>query len=238
MAFIFMSCNKSSDNNSCPGTSNTTIYTNHSVIYDGATLSMSTSLPGSNPNTFQWTGPGNWTSNQQIVVRTNMQSQDAGVYTIKVYNFNNCLIYTGSSNIQVTPAPPPPCTVTNNTITSTPFGIVNYNFPSGISTYPYQSNYYYTGVTATNDRIDISFSGSHIPYPGIYRSVILLPAQEDYVYIVINTSTGTQYRSKGGDDLYVNNVGGKMVVTFCNFTMYDFGNPNNLFTLTGKLSPF
>ena len=116
-------------------------------------------------------------------------------------------------------------------------GVGNYTFPGGISTYIYQSEYYYTGIAANNDRIDISFSGSHPPYPGVYKCPIVYPSGEDYVYIKI-TSGILQYRSKGGEQVYVNNVGGKMVITFCNFTMYDFSLPSSEFQITGKLSPF
>ena len=228
-----ISCTKSSDG--CPGTGSTNIVANRSVIYTGATLSLSTSVTNGT-YTYQWSGPGGWTSASTIGVRTNMQNTDAGIYSVNIFDIKNCLIYSGSKNISVIPVPNPPCTISNNTITSGPPYNLNYSFPAGVSAYPYQSGYYYTVLAPGNERVDILFSGSHPPYAGIYTGDPLAFQQEDYFYITINTPT-RQFRSKGGE-LYVNNIGGKMVVTMCSVTMYEFLVPNTDFILTGKLTPF
>lgn len=230
---VLPGCKKNSEK--CPAPASTVVSSNHIVIYEGASLSLGTGASAS--NSYSWTGPGGWTSNQAIAVRDNMQAQDAGIYSVKVYDLNNCQAFTGSRNIQVSPPPDAPCALPNNIISSSSPTIGNYAFPTGTSAYPYQSAYIYTLTAANSERLDIYFSGSHPPYAGLYKTVLNQSTAEDFVYFVINKGS-IQYRSKGNDEVYVNKAAGKMVLTFCNLTMSEFGNPSNEIILTGKVSPF
>jgi hypothetical protein len=230
---VLLGCNKNSDN--CPATGTTVVSSNYNIVYEGRTLTLGTG--SSAGNTYSWTGPGGWTSTQPSPSRNNMQPQDAGNYSVKIYDLKNCNVFNGSKNIQVTPPPVAPCTPFNNTITSSYAPIGNFNFPTGASSYAYQASYYYTVVAVNNERIDIQFSGTQRPEPGLYKTVFNLSTPDDFVYFVINSGV-RQFRSKGADEVYVNNVGGKMIVTFCNVTMYEWNNPSFEFILTGKVSPF
>ena len=228
------SCNKNSDE--CLNVSQTTIAINRSVIYIGSTLSLSANTTSSS-YTFQWTGPGGWTSNQAIAVRSNIQASDGGDYSVKVYDAKNCLVFTAVKNIPVVPPPNPPCTVPNNTITTTKAGVGPYTFPGGVSAYINQSVYYYVAYVSAGIQIDFRFSGAHIPFAGIYKTMDYGVQEEDFVLVLFTYGTKS-YRSKPGGELYVNNVAGKMVITFCNIIMYEFGTPYSEFSITGKLTPF
>lgn len=231
---LLLGCGKSPKN--CNDPLNIQINTDKSTYYLGNDMTVSGEI--SSAYTYQWTGPGGWTSNQGIASRNNLQMQDAGNYSVTIFNSFNCPVFTGTKNIQVLPIPNPTCIIPTNTTTSSIPGFANFSFPVGVSAYAYQSSFLYIGVASNNtDRIDIQFSGTNQPKQGLYKTYNSSATTLDDVNITVRWA-GVKYNAIAGNEVFVNTIGGKQVVSFCFITMQEFLNPANQFTFTGKLAPF
>jgi hypothetical protein len=228
---LLLSCKK--NDNNCPETVIGSFSVDKPVIYEGSDIKMTPAISGI--YTYKWSGPGGWTSDQNIPVKTNMQAANSGTYMVEVINFQNCVEFRGTKNLQVVPIPNAPCNINANTIQGTVPGFNNFSF-SFSSWHAFNSTFYVTVITASNDRLDISFPGSNPPSPGVYkaRETYPLPAPPDLVNIVIRQGA-IQYRTKDVGDVIVKLVGGRLEISFCDQTMFNFDTPSLQYTISGKI---
>jgi hypothetical protein len=152
---------------------------------------------------------------------------DSGVYRLEV-KINGCLQDSGNTRIKIIPPPTPPCTVTNNTSTTTLIGIggdtyVSRDFTNNVVTA-------YPTAGTSNGALNFSFWGNMPPKPGKYKTNgSTFSAVETEVGCWLSYFPGNQFINKVGQDVYVNIVNGKMQVSFCSC---NFTNPINSTVLT------
>jgi hypothetical protein len=218
---LFTSCNKISDKEPC--TLKDIEVTTNSPVIVGWPIYLSTR--SSQTESFNWAGPKgiiNTQGAQNSIQVLNAAFSDSGVYKVELTNTFGCLEYTRSTFIKVIPAPPAPCTVTNNTSTSSVVGL-------GDNTYSYVSFTNnkadaYPTVGSSNQGLHFRFFGNLIPKPGIYKTTqsINIIDNENQVGCWINTFPLNEFINKERQDVYVNKINGKLQISFCNA---DFTNP-------------
>lgn len=223
---IFNSCRKSGTTSDGCLVSNTVpsiAITSNSPVVEGWPIYVSTTATMA--NMFHWTGPNGWDINYQYFSsnaneqqRLNASFADSGLYRVELRNSDGCVEYRGSVNVKVIPAPQPPCTLTNNTSTSSVVGV-------GGSTYPniyFQSSTFYTVQASTyGESLTFYFIGNTPPKPGVYKTAGYAPTKETEVGCWITVSP-YDFINQSGQDVYVTKVNGKTQVSFCNCT---FTNP-------------
>lgn len=229
---LLFSCSKQKNN--CPAAITIDITVNKTVLYKSNTLLLS--APTSALNTYEWSGPGGWSSNVPIPERKDLQYQDAGNYSVKIFNSNKCIVYQGVKNIPVNVPPPAPCSLPDNTISSTSGAAGNFSFsyPSNVLIYPQNGAYFYYAFKGT-ESIAVSFSGTQPPETGIYTTFYLYtpPANKVFVQLI---KQGVEYRSTGDDNLFHTMEGSQKKIAFCDIKMFEFNNPANSFLLSGKIN--
>lgn len=215
---LLFSCTKTNSSGSdCPAASTVSITTNSPVI-EGWPLILTTADDMS--FLYKWSGPNSWlidynyyssTAYQQGKLTTTMA--DAGVYTVQRRYADGCIYDEGSTTVQIITAPPPPCTVTNNTSSSNVIGV------GGV---PYSNLYFQGGGgifmvqgTGGGQSITFHFNGNTAPKPGIYKTSGYFANDEATVGVYI-TASPYDFINTSGQDVYVNKVGTKTQVSFCN----------------------
>lgn len=197
--------------------------TSNSPVVEGWPIYLSTTATMG--NMFHWTGPNGWdinysyfSSDANSQQRLNASFADSGLYKVELRNADGCVEYKGSVNVKVIAAPQAPCTLANNTSTTTLIGV-------GGSTYTniyFQSSTYYTvQAVAPGESITFYFTGNVPPKPGIYKTAGYGPTKETEVGCWISKFP-YDFINEVGQDVYVTKVNGKTIVSFCNCT---FTNP-------------
>ncbi|QQS29315.1 MAG: T9SS type A sorting domain-containing protein [Sphingobacteriales bacterium] len=102
----------------------------------------SINLIASGGNTYQWSGPGGFSSTGHSILRTNANTTMSGVYSVTVSNALGC---TGTANITVTVHPNPSATLTG-TSTICSGGTITITAPAGATSYLWSGP---NGFTAT-----------------------------------------------------------------------------------------
>jgi len=74
-------------------------------VVPGGSTNLTLNVTGTGPFSFRWTGPGGFTSTNQVVTITNAQTGDAGRYVATAKDFFGCEV-TSSSMLTVTPKSP------------------------------------------------------------------------------------------------------------------------------------
>jgi hypothetical protein len=223
MIFITLlsSCDKISDKEPCI-LKDIEVTTNSPVI-EGWPIYLSTRP--SQTESFNWQGPNGkiTTSGAQNSIQVlNAAFSDSGIYKVELTNTFGCLEYTRSTIIRVIPAPFAPCTVTNNTSTSTVIGV-------GDESYTYVSftnniAIGYPNIASSYNTLIFNFFGNAIPKQGVYKTTggMYSLNKETEVGCFINAFPTTYFINKEGQNIYVNKVNGKLQISFCNA---DFTNP-------------
>jgi hypothetical protein len=222
IVIIFISCKKMGNGNDC-GAAQQVVVTSNSPVIEGWPIYLSTTATMG--DMFHWTGPNGWDINYQFYAsdansqqRANATLADAGLYKVDLRNADGCVEYSGSVDVKVIPAPSAPCSLTNNTSTTTVVGV-------GGSTYTniyFQSSTYYTvQATTPGESLTFYFIGNVPPKPGIYKSSGYGPTNETEVGCWISKFP-YDFINEPGQDVYVTRVNGKTQVAFCNCT---FTNP-------------
>ena len=240
-AVFFNACKKSND---CPASTNVTVSANANSLTQGWDLQLSANY--SSLNTYQWQGPNGWNvqTSSAVVTRVNMQFQDAGTYSVKVFNFNNCLVYEGSQVIVVTPVQSAPCetTNTNNLCTSDIPGLTSFALNAVYFGGNPSGNINVTGYSNANTQggssVVFNFSTSSRPRPGLYKTVYGYRAtgKDDELSINLYSSvTNEWYIAEQGYPVYVTLVNGKTQICICNIPLRIsfFGTPNYV---SGKMT--
>jgi hypothetical protein len=231
---FFNSCKK----NDCPSTPESIQLNSNDPIYEGWPLYLWTE--NSSGYTYHWQGPNGWSKDYDYF--TNMAGSEtidsmtpakAGIYIVNLME-NDCVLKQGKRMINVIPVPSPPCSVNNNSSTSTVIGIggLNYTYVSG---YASGSTSYNIQASSGSQALNFTFKGGQIPLPGVYKSETnLYPSEQSKVCISIGT-TFQEYDMKPGYDVYVNKVNGNTVISFCAAGFY---NPTGSTTVTvsGKVT--
>lgn len=229
---LFFSCSKQKNN--CPETLGIDITMNKDLFYKSNTMILS--APTSALNTYEWSGPGGWTSNLPVPKRVDLQYQDAGIYSVKIFNSNKCLVYQSSKNIAVNTPPPSPCSLAENTISSTTgvAGNFSFNYPANLLVYTQNSYFYYYAFKGA-ESIAILFPGTQAPETGIYTTFAGYPSQSTTAFVQL-IKQGIEYRSAGGDNLYYTMEGNQKKIVCCDIRMFEFNNPANSFLLSMKIN--
>jgi hypothetical protein len=218
--FIFISCKKDIN---CGDTYNIQISTNSPVIVGWPIYLNTTS---DEANLFHWTGPNGWDVNYEIH-STDASSQqkaianlaDAGLYKVELRSSEGCIIFRGTTNVQVIPPPAAPCTITNNSCSSntTGFSVNNYtyiNFSNNESTVE-------ASGSSNNQVLKFRFKRNQIPKPGIYKSSGYSSDDDVNVGCWISAFPN-DFMCQPNQSIYVNRINGKLQVAFCNL---EFSNP-------------
>ncbi|MES1181236.1 MAG: hypothetical protein ABUL44_00420 [Flavobacterium sp.] len=224
-AITLCSCKKLFNKDSCKPEneiSQLTITTNSPVvtgwpIYLSATPTMT--------NLFHWSGPHGWEKDYQVYASNaneqeilNASFADSGTYKLELKNSEGCVESRGFANVKVIAPPAPPCTVTNNSSTSSVIGV-------GGTTYPFvnfsSSTYYIAQAIGSGQTLYFYFIGNVPPKPGVYKTAGYTPTKDTEVGCWISVFPH-DFINQQGQDVYVNLVGGKTQVSFCNA---NFSNP-------------
>jgi hypothetical protein len=216
---LFSACEKISDKEPCV-LKNVEIITNSPVIV-GWPINISTRA--SQSDVFRWVGPNGVFANQggNSIQVLDAKYSDSGSYKVEIKNAFDCLEFESYTNIKVIPPPSAPCTVTNNTSTSTVIGV-------GDNTYTYVSFTNnnadaYPVIANSNNALHFRFYGSTPPKPGLYKTGDNTGFNAiDKVACWISTFPATEFRNKENQNVYVTKVNGKYVISFCNA---EFTNP-------------
>jgi hypothetical protein len=222
ICFLFLSCHQKES--TCEPTMNLPIEVNSPLI-EGWNLNLKTDAI--NEGHYIWSGPNGWKyapvtiSNQDFQQSlNNVTSQNAGEYSVKVYDYLGCLAGEGKVNVEVIAPPPPPCNLTPNTSTSSVIGVGDYTFVNPYFTSS-SGNYLVSG-SESGDFIRFGFWGQNRPIPGIYEITDGYFGQEYGTVGLFIQSGGYQFLADSGN-VYVNKKSnGKLSVSICNVK---FSNP-------------
>jgi hypothetical protein len=219
--FFFSSCKKTGNGN-CPDPTDITITTNSPVvlgwpIYVSSTATMS--------YMYHWTGPNGWDINYNFYAsdaysqqRLNATYADSGLYKLELRNSDGCVVERGTTTIKVIAAPAPPCSITNNSSTSNIIGVGGVTYTNIYFT---PSTFYAVQGTGGGQSITMYFQGNVPPKPGVYKTSGYAPTKDTEVGCWI-TASPYDFINQAGQDVYVNLVGGKTQISFCNC---NFTNP-------------
>ncbi|MDF3026469.1 MAG: hypothetical protein K0S23_776 [Fluviicola sp.] len=237
---LFLNACKKLQEESCSPTEPVTLTTD-SVIYEGWPMYLSADNYYTGQSfTYKWKGPAGWSkesvypsSDSPMEIVDSMTAAKAGIYMVDIMS-EDCILKHGEINIQVVPVPNPPCTVTNNSTTTSVAGIggTTYNNIEGSTA---GSSTYFIEALGSSQNISFLFNDNDIPIPGVYTSY-----HEQFisglnrVRITINTPL-QYYNMNSGHAVYVNLVNGHTVISFCNGVFHD-PSGNGAITISGKIT--
>lgn len=175
---------------------------------------------------YKWRGPNGWAMettdswenyepNKVTIDSTSINN--SGRYFVEIIH-EGCVIEGGSVDVQIIEPPLPPCSVSNNSSTSTLGGVGGTTYTSvshsgGI----YYSVYASGGI---NQTINFIFKGT--PKPGMYLvDQGYYPSESDHAAVYIQSGF-YDFFMESYHTVYVNEVNGKLQFSFCNC---HFNNP-------------
>jgi hypothetical protein len=158
---------------------------------------------------------------------------DSGTYKLEVKQAE-CLEAKGTVQIKVIPPPTAPCSVTNNTSTSSVVGVGGDTY----SSVSFSNNIVtaYPAGSISNGALRFRFWGNVPPKPGKYKTNGgTFSDVEKEVACWIGYFPATDFICKVGQDVYVTMVNGKMQVSFCSC---GFTNPlgSSIITISAKVT--
>lgn len=236
------SCQKNSSGNNCPAPSSVEIL-NNGPVTEGWNLHLQASFQ-STGYLYNWYGPNGfkveysyYANDAYLQERQGVTSKDAGEYKLQLKNTDGCIEYEGTVQIEVVPAPTPPCNVTANTSISSVAGVGDYTF----NNHSFSSTndfYYVTGSeTVPGDYMRFAFLGSNPPLPGVYKtsSTGTFGTVPGTVGLYIETVT-SQFVAHPNQNVYVNKVNNKLQVSFCSLLFNNPISPSHPITISTKLT--
>lgn len=224
----FVACNKDSCKTSKISSASLSY---EKPLYKGFPLRLYTE--SSTSYFYRFRGPNHLdinTSNESTYYVHSSTDADTGFYTVQISN-NDCVIKDGKVRVVFDTPPAPPCAIANNTSTTNTVGI------GGVS-YGYVSMDLFGSPKivgqASNQSLHIQFQHDFTPKPGVYNSTMDNSPDapnEVYVYIIKSQT----YVMLSGTSVYINEVNGKLQVSFCNADFsYSTSSPN--VTISAKLT--
>jgi hypothetical protein len=225
---FFSSCKKiesiTNDDNQCPAKENIEIVTNSPVVA-GWPLTISTMQ--SMAYMYKWTGPNGFSADYNYFSSEAYRQgklvttfADSGIYKVQLRSTEGCIVYEGSVRVQIIDAPTAPCNVANNSSVSSVVGVggSDYTSVSGSGS----GGIYTLDASGGGETMTIRFNGDNEPTPGIYTSSGGYFAMEDEKAGIFISTGLYSFVMHPDFDIYVNKVGGKLQVSFCNCS---FSNP-------------
>lgn len=206
------------------GEPSTVTVTSNSPVVEGWPLVLTTSDDIS--LMYHWKGPNGYDVRYDIHTTDAADQEkvaaltDNGTFTVEMRDDDGCVMSKGSTVVVVTAPPNAPCTVPNNTSTSSVVGV-------GGSTY---NNVYFNGgspytvqASGGGESMNFRFQGNNgaAPRAGLYRTSGYGTSENDQVGLWITVSPH-DFIAQAGQTVYVTKVNNKTVISFCNLT---FTNP-------------
>lgn len=217
LIILFTSCKKTSTSNeaNCPTPEGITPGNNGPIIVGWP---IEVSAPGNIIGYYNWFSATRTPLEQSGFVAANSYTlykavstyADSGLYKLEV-KFDGCVRYIGTTQVKIIAPPTPICTVPNNTSTSNIIGVGGVTY-TGFTTL---SNPNYIQCSGGGETLSFRFPGNTTPRQGIYKTNGYIPSTETQVGCWI-TRTPRDFVNMNGQDVYVNNVNGKLQITFCN----------------------
>ncbi len=211
-SILLASCKKELGNNSNCITSSVEITTNSPVI-EGWPLTLSTY--NEEGLLYKWIAPNGSEISYSSGSPSNREKltttlADSGLYKVELRAGDGCLLFAGSTKVEIIPVPLPPCNIANNSSTSNIIGIGgdSYNNVSFIGS----GGIYTVQSKAGGGTITFHFNGNEVPKPGIYKTSGYFAMDEKTVGMFISNG-GYDFKNTG--NVYVNKVNGKTQFSFC-----------------------
>ncbi|AEA45297.1 hypothetical protein [Fluviicola taffensis] len=236
LASTLIALNSCKKKNDCPINPEDIVLNSNGPVFEGWPLHLWTESGFS--YTYHWQGPNGWKKDYDYSTNTSgsetiesMTQAKAGVYIVNIRD-GNCVIKKGSVNVSVIPPSNAPCSVNNNTSTSTVIGVGGTNYTSVFGN---SNSNYYVQASNSSQAITFNFKGEQAPLPGIYKSNdTYYPSEQNKVGVYIGTGF-QDYQMEPDVDVYVNKVNGKTVISFCSAGFY---NPvgNATITISAKVT--
>jgi|GEM_PF-3004619 len=239
IAFIFLNSCEKQEKDECNNTPTPLSISTNGPITEGWPLTFTLSgYESGYAYTYRLLGPNGFLQKKQLntnsyeagkITLDSVSVNDSGDYQIELL-YEGCLIKKGSTNVQVTATPSPPCSIPNNSSTTTVNGLGggNYYLISADDGFNYE-------VSASSDNGTIHFifkddepkPGMYMADPGDSPSAI----NQVSVYIQLGTY---YYFLESNTSVYVNKVNGKLQFAFCDghFVI----NTNNTAIISAKLT--
>ena len=240
-ALIFLSACKKQEEESCTNQPTPLTVISNGPVNEGWPLTFS--LSGyevgysytyrlSGPNGLSIEKPFNSGGTEAgIITLDSVSVSNSGNYLVELL-YNGCLIKSNTLAVQVNPVPEPPCSIANNSTTTSQTGIggTTYNNINGSVS---GSSTYDLIATGNSQNITIKFNQGDVPIPGLYTSSIQ-SLSSNRVSIYIGTFQ-QYYQMESGHPVYVNLVNGNTIVSFCEAVFHD-PDGNGSITISGKIT--
>ncbi|WP_430402542.1 hypothetical protein [Fluviicola sp.] len=238
IAFIFLnSCEKQEKTCANPPSS-LSISTNGPVTEGWPLIFTLSGYESGYGYTYRLKGPNGFFQEKQLnttsyeagkITLDSVSVNDSGDYLIELL-YEGCLIKKGTTNVQVTAVPSPPCSTPNNSSTTTVNGLVGGNFylisaDDGFN--------YDVSASSNNGTIHFIFKDDE-PKPGMYMvEAGNSPSAVSGVSVYIQLGT-YYYFLESNTPVYVNKVNGKLQFAFCDghFEI----NPSNTAIISARLT--
>ena len=225
----FSACKK----NKCEGTKELTVSTVGDV-YEGWPLEIYSE--SSSYDHVQITGPngfikvynsGEYFSGIQTIESTTLAN--SGTYTVEYWGEGECLLKSGTVDVTILPAPTPPCSMPNNTGSSSIGGIGPTSYTSAFGNE--LSGYYHIyGSQSTYQQMNINFNGTHRPKAGKYiTSGSYYPEDGSNQCSVYLTTSYNDFFVKDNEDVYVTYEGDQLIITLCSVQFSNSVSSTDLF---------
>ena len=218
ITLVSFTCTKEdNENGSCNPPATPVVVTNGPVDL-GERLELSISNIPSDAIAFTWTGPAAFESHDASPVIENMQSVNAGKYSVTLVVSGGCGT-TGVSDSVIVVTPAPPCSLANNTATLSGNGTMNFYYTEGIVS---GGSYFIDGNSTSGD-LELEFAGTDKPVAGIYN---IRPLGGDWLYgdvrVRFVASSSNWVSSQG--KVYISIADNKVTASFCdvNFSSQTF----------------
>jgi hypothetical protein len=161
---------------------------------------------------YHWEGPNGFISEEQNPVLTNVQTNNAGRYTLRVGITGGCIVEGISDSVIVT-VPAAPCSpgVNQGNISGAGAGAMSFY---SVTCGPSGGSYFMDANSSAGD-LELEFSGTGKPADGVYS---IQPLGGSWVHgnvrvrFVANSSNWPSASGK----VYVKNTNNKISATFCN----------------------
>lgn len=206
---LFSGCSKSDKDDECAGVSAPEV-TVDTDIQAGEDLYLTASTV-EGAEYYLWSGPNNFSSEEQTPVIANAQPVNAGVYTVQVGVTGGCVVTASSSTVNIS-MPAAACNPANNTASISGVSSINVYSATGAAS---GSSYFIT-ANGTGGDIEIEFPGTTRPTPGLYNIQPLggsFLAGDVRLRLVSQSSNWPSHEGKVHFEI---NSSGKFVATFCN----------------------
>jgi hypothetical protein len=230
---LLLSCEKTNDN-PCEAPDTISMINNGPKII-GWPIEISVSSYSGN---YKWVSPNGGTMEQAgfVSIGSNAYRKDvttyadSGLYRIEIRN-EDCLEYIANTQVKLTAAPLAPCSSSNNTSTSTVGGVGGTTY-TNISFGNNGNNIQASG--ANGETLNIQFAGTIKPREGKYTTTAGSGTLSSFQVSCWITKFPYDFNDMSGQDMFVNNVNGKMQISFCS---NQFTNPlgSSVIKVSGKI---